>query len=284
MVCSASRDLLSCMPKNKVFRSGYRGRTAKAARRDCASALKWFRSKGRLPLSIWWCAHVLDLDLTRLRRHGIEWQDYVGGFDHPRAGLFEYAVLRRTGSAPVFEVKDVMSRRCPECGKTYDTRVRNPRTYCSNICAKASHASNWVPIACAQCGTEFLKTLVDDKRKYCSRSCSAKARLIAREARRRWKINPGRFQAPPPTQFAHSEPLNGISGEIEKTALEENAGLCYGKLVRTGERRLSIAACGKISAVMRVTTGNPFRVIPEQSRANRGKPNSGNSGEQNGCK
>ena len=80
----------------------------------------------------------------------------------------------------------VAKRFCPECGEAFPRNPRGrPKVFCCDACRRAwwekhpqpEHWKSTRKLICPVCGREFLAIRdYAHKRKYCSRSCSNKAR------------------------------------------------------------------------------------------------------------
>lgn len=81
---------------------------------------------------------------------------------------------------------NVAKRFCPECGEAFGrNRMGRPKQFCSEKCrrlwwGKHEQPEHWAStrkMMCPVCGREFLAVKdLGQKRKYCSRSCSNRAR------------------------------------------------------------------------------------------------------------
>jgi len=177
MINSAARDLLSRPGKPSAAMSVEQRCNRRNARKHCASAIRWFRSKSTKPLSLAWCCDLLGLPLESVRRNGIPWQPDCVSRDHVRGGLNDFQILRRTGQRPVMAVPSVVIVNCKHCGHAFEKSRVKSTVFCSAECRKAARAAApFDPIGhCAWCGRQFLRKTSYVRKKFCSVLCRNQA-------------------------------------------------------------------------------------------------------------
>jgi hypothetical protein len=166
-----SRDL-AIAPAKDATRS-----TSRKLRRNAASALHYLRDLSHRPLSVWWCAHILDVSEMVLRQHGLP---VVNADSHPgqriyAAGLADWRRLRdaRQPYRPVrtIEMREAVTRTCPQCSQPFETTAHRGKEHCSNRCYRASMRKRPTrTVYCPECRKEFETRHA--RQKYCSWDCS----------------------------------------------------------------------------------------------------------------
>ena len=104
-------------------------------------------------------------------------------------------VLRRPSHAERFEnifcsrecyglwKRNRISRICPQCGKSYETKRTKNIAYCSQACYDAARSQKLIELTCEQCGSSFQlpASAVGPSMyqgRYCSYQCSGEARRM----------------------------------------------------------------------------------------------------------
>lgn len=114
----------------------------------------------------------------------------------PGAGYYE---LRRTPSDGLIRYRTLTLRNCIQCGGVMLSRNLGPSQHCSKHCANLSRVPS---VPCPMCGTPFKQLVTTrhgprgsypTRKKYCSKSCGARAVALEKAAnvRRIYRVSRG---------------------------------------------------------------------------------------------